>query len=90
MSGSYCRRCDDYGHSAEDHQPKLSKSVVRRLRVVKGSDRWWIDEEAFPNGIGPICLFCKRLIDWAETDHSEACPVRNHINMNEEEPDWLA
>lgn len=60
---------------------KLSKSVVRRLKVVKGDD-WWVDENAEPNGIGPICYFCKKLIDWGPTDHGKKCPVRNHIDLD--------
>lgn len=61
----------------------VSKSQVRRFRVVKGDD-WWIDEEAEPNGIGPVCIFCKRLIDWALRDHAEACPVRTYLASEEE------
>lgn len=57
---------------------KLSKSEVRRLQVVKGKD-WWVDEKARPNGIGPVCFFCGRLIDWAPRDHKEKCLVRNYI-----------
>lgn len=60
-------------------EEKISKSQVRRLRVVKGDD-WWIDEEAEPNGIGPVCLFCKKLIDWAPRDHSQTCPVTRHLS----------
>lgn len=55
----------------------LSWSVYRRLRTVKGED-WWADHDAPSNGIGPVCLFCSRLIDWGPRDHSVAplCPVR--------------
>lgn len=63
---------------------KLSKSEVRRLKVVIGPD-WWVDEKASPNGIGPICLFCKNLIDWGPTDHDKKCPVRKYIDLDEEE-----
>jgi hypothetical protein len=69
-------------------EKKVSRSQVRRLQVVKGSD-WWIDEEAEPNGIGPICIFCKKLIDWAPRDHAEACPVRTYINEDEEPPELV-
>lgn len=37
--------------------------------------RWeWEDVTAPPNGIGPVCKYCVRLIDgmW---DHSAACPA---------------
>lgn len=57
---------------------KISKSVFRRLRVVRGPG-WWINEDAPPNGIGPVCLYCDRLIDWGPTDHGKACPVRKHL-----------
>lgn len=85
---NYCTKCDDYGHAAEDHKDKLSKSEVRRLEVVKGPD-WWIDENSSPNGIGPVCLFCGNLIDWAPRDHTEFCPVRKHIDLDQEPPKWL-
>jgi len=67
-------------------EKNISKSVVRRLRVVKGDD-WWVDEEAKPNGIGPVCLFCKKLIDWAPRDHAIACPVRTYLTQ-EEPSEW--
>lgn len=84
---SYCTRCDDYGHDAYAHEEFLSNSVVRRLQIVKG-DNWWVDENAKPNGIGPICFFCGRLIDWPPTDHSEVCPVRKYINLDEPKIQW--
>jgi hypothetical protein len=74
---SYCTRCDDYGHDILDHKNFLSKSEVRRLKVVKGKD-WWVDEDSIPNGIGPICFFCGRLIDLDPNDHHENCPVRKY------------
>jgi hypothetical protein len=33
----------------------------------------WIDYDATPNGIGHICKFCKRLIDWHPVDHALDC-----------------
>lgn len=65
---------------------KLSKSVVRRLQVVKG-DNWWVDDSK-QNGIGPVCIFCKRLIDWPPTDHGKKCPMWDHVDMNQEPPEW--
>lgn len=62
---------------------KISKSEYRRLKTVKGNDDWWIDLEAEPNGIGPICLFCSKLIDWGPRDHTLACPVRRYFNNEE-------
>lgn len=96
-SGKYCTVCDDYGHTTKSHkkaekkqsvQKKLSKNAVRRLKVTKGRDRWWIDEEAAPNGIGPVCLFCHNLIDW-RTDHGKKCPVRKYVDCNEKPPEWV-
>lgn len=82
---SYCQTCDDYGHSDLDHQKRMiSWSMFRRLKVVKG-DNWWINENAPPNGIGPVCLFCDKLIDWAPTDHGDDCPVRKFLGFIQEE-----
>lgn len=66
---------------------QLSKSEVRRLMVVIGPD-WWVDSEAKPNGIGPVCFYCKNLIDWGPTDHGTECLVRDYIDLNEEAPGW--
>jgi len=76
-------RCN-HNDFCNENLEKLSWSQVRRLRVTKGDD-WWIDHEAPPNGIGPVCLFCRHLIDWAPTDHALACPVRifNRIEMED-------
>lgn len=57
-------------------QDFLSKSEARRLKTIKGKD-WWIDKEAISNGIGPICFFCKKLIDGGPRDHLENCPIQN-------------
>jgi len=46
----------------------------RRLQAVKGVN-WWVNQEAEPNGIGPVCLFCDRLIDLGPRDHGPFCPV---------------
>lgn len=67
-----------------DKPDKISKSEYRRLRVVKGEDDWWINHEAEPNGIGPVCLFCDKLIDWAPRDHTRRCPVRNYLDHADE------
>jgi hypothetical protein len=33
----------------------------------------WVDHDATPNGIGPVCKFCHRLIDWHPVDHALDC-----------------
>lgn len=66
---------------------RLSKSVVRRLKVVRGEDNWWVDESR-KNGVGPVCFFCNRLIDWEPTDHDKKCPVRDYVDMDQEPPNW--
>lgn len=33
----------------------------------------WIDHDAPPNGIGPICRDCGNLIDWHPVDHALGC-----------------
>src|SRR5687768_9209662 len=63
----------------------ITMSEYRRLKAVKGDD-WWINHDASPNGIGPVCLFCDRLIDWGPADHLIRCPVRRYLGtMYEEE-----
>lgn len=66
---------------------KLSKSVVKRLKVVRGED-WWVDESK-QNGIGAVCFFCDKLIDWPPTDHAKKCPVREYINLDQEPPEFI-
>lgn len=83
VNRSYCEKCDDYGHAAEDHKPFISQSEYRRLKATNGEDDWWVDHEASPNGIGPVCLFCSRLIDWGPRDHGRACPVRRFLREEE-------
>lgn len=34
----------------------------------------WIDHNATPNGIGPVCKDCHLLIDWHPVDHALGCP----------------
>lgn len=34
----------------------------------------WINTEKPGNGIGPVCKYCDRLIDWHPGDHAEDCP----------------
>lgn len=34
----------------------------------------WIDHDATPNGIGPVCKDCHELIDWDPVDHALGCP----------------
>lgn len=63
----------------------ISTSEYRRLRETNGGDDWWINHEAPPNGIGPVCLFCDRLIDWPPTDHTLACPVRRYLGRGEDD-----
>lgn len=66
----------------------ISVSEYRRLKATMGDD-WWIDESAPPNGIGPVCLFCEKLIDWGPTDHTIPCPVRRYLQWDEEDRvDW--
>ncbi len=36
----------------------------------------WVDPDAEPNGIGPICRHCGLLIDWHPFDHADDCPER--------------
>lgn len=36
-------------------------------------DRSWIDENTAPNGIGPVCQYCRQLIDWHPVDHALDC-----------------
>ena len=62
----------------------ISTSEYRRLRVTKGDD-WWIDHDADPNGIGPVCLYCNRLVDWAPRDHTVACPVRRYLGWEDDD-----
>lgn len=62
----------------------VSWSEMRRLRVVKGED-WWVNENAAPNGIGPVCAFCDNLIDWGPTDHGRKCPVRKFLGFHLQE-----
>lgn len=62
----------------------ISWSQYRRLRTQRG-DEWWIDTEAAPNGIGPVCLYCGRLIDSHYTDHTVECPVRRYIGWEDYE-----
>lgn len=33
----------------------------------------WVNTEAAPNGIGPVCKYCDRLIDSHPTDHALSC-----------------
>lgn len=63
----------------------ISWSEFRRLQASKGNDDWWIDQEAETNGIGPVCLFCNKLIDWAPRDHTPICPVRKFFRFEDEE-----
>lgn len=65
----------------EEH---ITWSQFKRLKVVKGDD-WWVDHEAEPNGIGPVCLFCNRLIDWGPRDHEPACQVRKFFMFNDDD-----
>lgn len=85
---AYCA-LNEFHEVRTEMKERISKSIYRRLVVVKGRDVWWIDEKAKPNGIGPVCLFCKNLIDWGPTDHSQKCPVKEYIDLNEEKPEWL-
>lgn len=34
----------------------------------------WINPDADPNGIGPVCRHCDLLIDWHPIDHAPGCP----------------
>lgn len=35
--------------------------------------REWIDRDATSNGIGPVCIECRKLIDWHPVDHDIDC-----------------
>lgn len=65
----------------------VSWSQFRRLWETKGED-WWINEDASPNGIGPVCLYCDKLIDWGPADHTIECPVRKFLGFEYEERKW--
>lgn len=62
----------------------ISTSEYRRLRAMEGDD-WWIDHEAPPNGIGPVCNYCDRLVDWPPRDHAMACPVRRYLRWEDDD-----
>lgn len=79
----YCEACDDYGHNVDDHQFKVLWNDYIRLYAAFGDD-WWIDQTAPPNGIGPMCLYCNRLIDWAPVDHGKGCPVPKFLGWETE------
>lgn len=36
-------------------------------------EKEWIDKNAQPNGIGPVCKYCHKLIDWDPFDHALDC-----------------
>lgn len=41
---------------------------------IPNSDPEWVDQDASPNGIGPVCKDCHQLIDWHPVDHALGCP----------------
>lgn len=49
--------------------------------LVQARSDWWINHRAKPNGIGPVCIVCDRLIDWAARDHAVDCTVREYYAL---------
>lgn len=81
-----CAWCDPSSYDEDD--------------FVEVHDYWndpeWVDQNAAPNGIGPICKYCHRLIDWSPTDHAIDCSRFGNNNglgqemMNRDNIIWLA
>lgn len=71
-------------HSNDDKPELKSWSQFRRY-AIEGGDDWWVNHDAEPNGIGPVCLFCDRLVDWAPRDHTMDCPVRRYLRWEDDE-----
>lgn len=59
--------------------------ILLLLGLKKMSD-WWVSRKAKPNGVGPVCKFCDRLIDSHPGDHALDCPAVDGIGQIKEWP----
>lgn len=57
-----------FASPVKDEDDELLERLVRSLYPE------WIDRDAQPNGIGPVCKDCHQLIDWHPVDHALGCP----------------
>lgn len=56
-----------------DRPKRSNDDFLEFLFPKKTVDPEWIDRDAQPNGIGPVCKYCHNLIDWSPTDHALDC-----------------
>lgn len=62
---------------------KCSKKSAKTSQSWNPDLWWWVDVDAPPNGIGPICKFCHNLIDFRD-DHDWNCPVIGALDFGKE------